>query len=74
MKETEKYIHHNVEVSVISSQKGEHSQRCLCYNGCVFFKPGTPENCPIAQGLYEYDIANHVTTPVFECHKYDALQ
>jgi len=66
-----KYIHYGVEVSVWEDLKGQHSKQCLCYAHCKFFLPGRPNNCPLAQGLYEYDVKNHMVTPVFECPKYE---
>jgi hypothetical protein len=68
----EKYVHHNVEVSVLSDMKGKHQGNCLCWSGCKFFKPGTKENCNIAQTLFEVDKLYHITTPVFECPKYES--
>ena len=71
MKTTEKYVHHGAKVSVFSAWKGQHRGFCLCHNQCKFFKPGTPENCPLAQELYEYDVRNGMVTPVMECPKYE---
>lgn len=65
-----KYIHHDKEVSVFEELKGQHREHCLCYAKCKFFKPNTLDNCPIARGLFEYDVSNGVTTPVFECATY----
>jgi len=67
----EKYEHHGVEVSVISNVKGRHREHCLCWQKCKYFKPNTPGNCPIAQSLYNLCVENKVTTPVFECKKYE---
>ena len=67
----EKYEHHGVEVLVDSELKGKHREHCLCYQSCVNFKPGTPENCPIAQATYENCVKFGTTTPVYECPKFD---
>jgi hypothetical protein len=67
---TEKYIHHGVEVSVISELKGKHRQMCLCY-ACRFFKPGQPDNCDIAEANYAVCVKYNVVTPVWECPKYE---
>ena len=66
-----KYEHHGIMVSVHEEVKGKHAEHCMCYANCKHFKPNTPNNCPIAQGLFEYDCANGVTTPVFECAKFE---
>jgi hypothetical protein len=68
-----KYEHYNKNVSVQEHLKGLHKEHCLCYQNCKFFKPNMSENCSIAQGLYEFDIKNNVTTPVWECEKYEIL-
>ena len=72
-----KYLHYGKNMSVREDLKGLHSKHCLCYENCKSFKPNTPgkidstENCPIAQGLYEFDVKNNVTTPVWECEMYE---
>lgn len=66
-----KYEHHNVEVSVQEHLKGKHREHCLCFQGCVFFKPNTPENCPMAQVLFSLDVLLGLTTPVWECPKFE---
>jgi len=66
-----KYIHHAVEVSVFKELKGKHREHCLCWAHCVFFIPGTDANCPLAQELFELDVRTGMTTPVFECPKYE---
>jgi hypothetical protein len=68
----ERYFHKwgedkGTNVFVRSDLKGMHRAHCLCWEPCARFKPGTPENCNIAQGLYEYDIKWSITTPVWEC-------
>lgn len=63
----ERYEHHGVTVAVQAHLKGTHREHCLCYADCAKFKPGTPENCPKAQGLYEFCVRTGMTTPVFEC-------
>ncbi|HOH62248.1 MAG TPA: hypothetical protein PK698_07260 [Bacilli bacterium] len=51
---------------------GKHREHCLCWLGCKYFKPNTPENCEVAQKLFQFDIDNGVTTPVWECIKYES--
>lgn len=68
----EKYVHHGAEVSVISQMKGKHRDICLCFQGCRFFKPGEPNNCSIAQQIYEMCVEHNLVTPVLECAKYEA--
>jgi len=72
MLETEKYMHHGKDVSVISQFKGRHREICLCFNECKFFIPGTPENCPIAEANYAFDVGQGIVTPILECPKYEA--
>jgi hypothetical protein len=67
----EKYEHHGTVVSVVSELKGKHREHCLCFLGCKHFKPDTPENCSLAQELYEFDVKHGMTTPVWECPKYE---
>lgn len=67
----EKYFHHK-EVSVFSHLKGKHRAHCLCWQNCKFFSPQDPiNNCEIAQSLYHICVTHNVTTPVFECAKYE---
>lgn len=60
----------SVNVAVIAENKGKHRDNCLCWQACRFFNPGEPNNCVIAQGLYEYDVRNDIVTPVAECPMY----
>lgn len=66
-----KYLHHGRTVSVMDNLKGLHAAHCLCFANCKFFKSNTPENCEIAQENYEMDCKHGVTTPVWECAKYE---
>lgn len=66
------YEHHGRMVKVDEDLKGKHRDHCLCYRDCLNFKPGTAENCPIAQAIYKNCVDHGVTTPVFECVKYEA--
>ena len=70
LKPTEKYIHHGEGVSVISKNKGRHQANCLCYNGCINFKPGEKNNCKIAQSVYKLDVKYNLVTPMWECPNY----
>ena len=68
-----KYNHHGTDVSVIEHLKGRHREHCLCFKGCKFFKPNTPENCEIAQTNYEFCVKFNMVTPVWECPKYEQI-
>lgn len=59
------------ELNVQEHLLGKHREHCLCWSGCKYFKPNTPENCEVAQKLLQFDIDNGVTTPVWECIKYE---
>lgn len=65
-----RYVHHGVDVAVLEHLRGRHREHCLCYSGCTLFKPGQPDNCAIAQSIYENCVKHGVTTPVFECPKF----
>ena len=67
-----KYVHQGTEVSVKEELKGKHREHCLCHAGCKFFHPGLPDNCPLAQELFEYDVRHGMTTPVWECPKFES--
>jgi len=72
MPQYERYTHRwsndkSCEVGVRSDLKGKHREHCLCYAPCIMFRPGIPENCVIAQRLYEFDAKWNVVTPVWEC-------
>ena len=61
------YEHHGAVVWVDESLRGTHREHCLCFS-CGEFEPGTHDNCPLAQELYEYCVRNNMTTPVFLSH------
>lgn len=69
-----KYEHFKNVVSVKEELQGKHRDHCLCFAGCKHFKPGAPENCPIAQGLFEFDCMHGLVTPVWECPKFEQEQ
>lgn len=69
-----KYIHHGKEVSVKESLKGKHRDHCLCWNCEKFTPEDRKENCSIANRLYQFDINNNVTTPVWECAEFIKLR
>ncbi len=62
-----KYLHHGVLARVQKKMKGKHQQYCLCYQGCIYFKPGQKDNCDIAQKLYQFCVDYSMVTPVWEC-------
>ncbi len=61
------YKHHDALVVVQLDLKGRHKEHCLCYQQCKFFAPDTPENCPIAQQVYELCVKEDLVLPVWEC-------
>lgn len=65
----EKYTKFNKEFHVQSDLKGKHKEHCLCYSCDLFHPENTLEfpNCYLAQGLFQYNINNTITTPVWEC-------
>lgn len=65
-----RYIHHGQKVSVQKRLQGKHRSHCLCWQGCVFFKPDTEGNCPIAKALFALDKLYMLVTPVWECASY----
>jgi hypothetical protein len=66
-----KYEHYGRQMNVFEELKGKHAQHCLCFAECKYFKPNTPDNCIIAQTNYELDCKYGVTTPVWECEKFE---
>lgn len=69
------YEHNGKMMSVIKGLKDKHKKSSLCWRNCKYFLPNEPEkNCDRAQKLLEFDEENGVTTPVWECDKYDAKQ
>lgn len=66
----EHYLHHGKEVAVLAHLRGTHRESCLCFRDCRFFKPGQVDNCEIAQAVYDNCVKFGVTTPVFECPKF----
>lgn len=65
-----KYKHHGVEVTAFRDLVGKHREHCLCYH-CKYFHPNSSENCPLAQRNYEFDVANDLLTPVYECGSFE---
>lgn len=67
-----KYIHHGVEVSTQWHLKGKHRESCLCFQNCKFFHPENQDNhCEIAKQNFAMCVQHNITTPVFECPKYE---
>ena len=67
-----KYEHHETEVSVQTHLEGKHREHCLCWQKCKFFKPeDRMGNCPIANLLFSVCVLCDLTTPVWECPKYE---
>jgi hypothetical protein len=61
------------EGKVVSTQEhliGKRQDHSLCWQNCVYFKPMTTVNCPIAQTLFEHNLINGIATAVWECPKY----
>ena len=67
----ETYEHHGAEVYVQTHLKGKHREHCLCYQGCRRFKPGTAENCHIAQENFAMCVRHSIVAPVYECPAYE---
>ena len=66
------YEHHGTIVKVDEKLKGTHREHCLCWQNCKLFTPENREtNCEIANKIYENCVKFHVTTPVFECPKFE---
>lgn len=66
------YEHHGQRVWVREDLLGLHRDHCLC-NSCGKFKPDTPDNCPIAALLYRVCVLAGLTTPVWECPEFEAV-
>lgn len=62
-----KYKHHDKVMVVQSDLKGKHKEHCLCYMGCLRFLPGSQYNCEIAEKIFQLNVEQGVTTPVWEC-------
>ena len=67
-----RYMHHGRPVCAQEDLIGKHREYCLCFQGCTFFHPGRPKNCPIAQKLFEFDVKYGCVTPMWECPVYEA--
>ena len=66
-----KYEHHDNIVCVQEHLEAKHKDHCLCFQGCVKFKPeNVNNNCRIANKLYEFDKAFGLVTPVWECPEF----
>lgn len=63
------YEHHGKTVSVQSHLKGKHRDHSLC-QACGKFKPNTPENCPIAQAVFENCVKFNIVSPMWECPEF----
>lgn len=64
-----RYEHHGVEVAVQRHLAGRHQEYCLCHL-CSKFMPDKPNNCPIAEELYHFDVKYNLVTPVWECSEF----
>ncbi len=68
------FSHHENQVWADEAAFGRHRRFCLCFRGCLNFKPGQPDNCPIAQKLYDFDVEHKLTTPVYGCPEWRGEQ
>jgi hypothetical protein len=68
----EKYKHHGQIVSVQSGLRGKHIEHCLCFQGCVHFRPLEGNNCEIAQANYKNCVKFGTVQPVYECPNFKA--
>lgn len=66
----ERYEHHGKMVAVQPFLKGSHRDHCLCYQGCIFFQPGSEEHCEIATANFENCKKFGTVQPVYECPKF----
>ena len=66
------YNHHGVRMRSLDTLAGTHRDHCLCRK-CSKFKPNTNHNCPIAESVYKLDCFLKITTPVFECPKFELI-
>lgn len=74
MQPVEKYVHHKLDVTVLSEVKGKHQKHCLCFNDCGNFHPEKPEqNCQIANAVFKNCVKFGIVTPVYECPMYKAV-
>ena len=64
-------IHHGRYVKALRKMAGKHRKHCLCHQGCKKFKPGSADNCPVAERLFKLDKKFDLVTPVYECPYYE---
>jgi hypothetical protein len=58
--------HYGREVWVNPVTESLRPTECLCMN-CNNLKPGQPDNCPIAQSLYEICVREGVALAITRC-------
>jgi len=68
------YVHHGWNVKVRKDLKGRHRDHCLCHR-CKHFVPNVPgednpDNCEIAQRVYELCVDHGLVLPVWECPEF----
>jgi len=68
-----RYEHHGKLVWVRGGLKHEHYEYCLCIH-CTKLKPNQADNCERAQNLFDFDVANDMVTPVWECPEFEELR
>jgi hypothetical protein len=59
-------VHDGVTVWVNPTTEPIREAECLCFN-CADLKPGQPDNCHIAQALYQICLRENVAFPVTRC-------
>lgn len=67
----ERYNHHGTLVAVQFRLRGRHKEHCLCFQKCKFFAPDEPDNCPIAQQVYDLCVREDLVLPVWECPMFE---
>jgi len=65
-----KQFYHHRQTWGFTEYEGRHRQLSLCWS-CLWLQPETPDNCPIAQAVFDLDKDHGITTPVLECPEFE---
>ena len=63
--------HKGIEQVTFTATMSMISKLVLCYQDCAKFKPNKPDNCKLAQRVYETTIGFQCRTPVIACPQYE---